>query len=65
MLAKESKMNGINNSMEKKVFTLRNPIVVGAIFRNSAGPMKATKKWKHKRVRREGKMLIKMGLKEL
>ena len=55
----------MNNSSKKEVYAPRNPIVVRAIFRNSAGPMKATKKWQHKRVRREGKMLIKMGFKEL
>ena len=58
-------MNDMNKSNKKEIHIPRNPIVVQAIFRNSAGPMKATKKWKHKRVRSEGKRLIKMGLQEL
>ena len=58
-------MNDMNNSSKKEVYAPRNPMVVRAIFRNSAGPIKATKKWKHKRVRRKGKWLIKMGLQEL
>ena len=57
-------MKGTDNSKDE-VATPRNPVVLKAIFRNSAGPMKASKRWLHKRTRMEGKRLIKMGLQEL
>lgn len=47
-----------NKKRNKKILLLRDPFVVRAIHRPSAGPMKSSKRWLHKKIRREGKKII-------
>ncbi len=47
---------------KKRRMLHRNPFVIAGRFRSSAGPMKAGKRWLHKKIRRESKRVIKEEL---